>query len=651
MTGSVHGALVTHALAASPPLVPLHATGIEDYAWLLLALPLAGAAVLLLGGKRTNSWGHLVGVAMPVLAFGYGVAAFVQMLGYPSAERVRELTVFQWIDVARFQVPLGLRLDQLSICFVLLITGVGSLIHIFAVGYMANDPERRRFFGYMNLFLAAMLLLVLASNYLALYAGWEGVGLASYLLIGFWQFKPTAATAAKKAFIANRVGDVGLSVAIMLMFAQFGSVTFTGVFGAVGSASHGVVTALGLLLLLGACGKSAQVPLQSWLLDAMEGPTPVSALIHAATMVTAGVYLIVRSAPIFNLTADARLAVTIVGAVTLLVGAIIGCAKDDIKKALAGSTMSQIGYMMLAAGLGPAGYVFAIAHLLAHGFFKAGLFLGAGSIKHEMNDEVDMRRFGGLARVMPITWVTFSLGYLAIIGVPPFSGFFTKDPIIDAAFAKGGVSGALLGTAALIGAGITAFYMTRVMFMTFAGERRWDQGVHPHEAPPVMTAPMVVLAIGSVGAGGFLILANRLLNFLGPLTGTPPVSTGIWTKYGVVTLALVVVGAGIAWALYGRREVPVTAPAGGPVVVAARKDLYGDALNEGLLMRPGMWLTRLSVFFDNRGLDGLVNTVAATFGGSSGRLRRWESGLVRSYALSMLVGAVLLVGAFLLVRF
>jgi NADH-quinone oxidoreductase subunit L len=651
MTGSVHGALVTHALAASPPLVPLHATGIEDYAWLLLALPLAGAAVLLLGGKRTNSWGHLVGVAMPVLAFGYGVAAFVQMLGYPSAERVRELTVFQWIDVARFQVPLGLRLDQLSICFVLLITGVGSLIHIFAVGYMANDPERRRFFGYMNLFLAAMLLLVLASNYLALYAGWEGVGLASYLLIGFWQFKPTAATAAKKAFIANRVGDVGLSVAIMLMFAQFGSVTFTGVFGAVGSASHGVVTALGLLLLLGACGKSAQVPLQSWLLDAMEGPTPVSALIHAATMVTAGVYLIVRSAPIFNLTADARLAVTIVGAVTLLVGAIIGCAKDDIKKALAGSTMSQIGYMMLAAGLGPAGYVFAIAHLLAHGFFKAGLFLGAGSVKHEMNDEVDMRRFGGLARVMPITWVTFSLGYLAIIGVPPFSGFFTKDPIIDAAFAKGGVSGALLGTAALIGAGITAFYMTRVMFMTFAGERRWDQGVHPHEAPPVMTAPMVVLAIGSVGAGGFLILANRLLNFLGPLTGTPPVSTGIWTKYGVVTLALVVVGAGIAWALYGRREVPVTAPAGGPVVVAARKDLYGDALNEGLLMRPGMWLTRLSVFFDNRGLDGLVNTVAATFGGSSGRLRRWESGLVRSYALSMLVGAVLLVGAFLLVRF
>jgi NADH-quinone oxidoreductase subunit L len=651
MTGSVHGALMSHALAAaSSTPQPLHATGIQNAAWLLLALPGLGAAVLLLGGKRTNSWGHLLGVAMPVLAFAYAVAAYVQMLGYPAGQRVRELTVFQWIDVGRFQIPLGLRIDQLSICFVLLITGVGSLIHIFAVGYMANDPERRRFFGYMNLFLVAMLLLVLGSNYLALYAGWEGVGLASYLLIGFWQYKPTAATAAKKAFIANRVGDAGLSVAIMLMFAQFGSVTFTGVFGAIGSASHGVATALGLLLLLGACGKSAQVPLQSWLLDAMEGPTPVSALIHAATMVTAGVYLIVRSAPIFNLTADARLAVAIVGAVTLLVGAIIGCAKDDIKKALAGSTMSQIGYMMLAAGLGPAGYVFAIAHLLAHGFFKAGLFLGAGAVKHEMNDEVDMRRFGGLWRIMPITWVTFGLGYLAIIGVPPLSGFFTKDPIIEAAFDKGGVSGALLGTAALIGAGITAFYMTRVMYMTFADGRRWDDGVHPHEAPPVMTSPMVVLAIGSVGAGAFLIVGNRLLNFLGPITGVPPVSHGLWTRYSTATFILVVIGGIIAWALYGRREVPVTAPVGSPVTVAARKDLYGDAINEGLLMRPGQWLTRLSVFFDNRGLDGLVNTVAATFGGGSGRLRRWESGFVRSYALSMLVGAVLLVGAFLLVR-
>jgi NADH-quinone oxidoreductase subunit L len=628
----------------------LTAVGAQRAAWLLLAFPVAGAAILLLGGKRSNSWGHLVGVAMPVASFVYAVIAYAAMLGYPASQRARDVHLFSWIPAGGLQVNIGLLLDPLSICFVLLITGVGSLILIFAVGYMANDPERRRFFGFMNLFLAAMLLLVLADNYLALYAGWEGVGLASYLLIGFWQYKPAAAVAAKKAFIANRVGDAGLSLGIMLMFSRFGTVTFTGVFHAVGGAGSGVTTALGLLLLLGACGKSAQLPLQSWLLDAMEGPTPVSALIHAATMVTAGVYLIVRSNPIFNLTPTAQLAVTVVGAATLLWGAIIGCAKDDIKKALAGSTMSQIGYMMLAAGLGPPGYALAIAHLLAHGFFKAGLFLGAGSVKHEMDDEVDMRRFGGLRTVLPITWLTFGLGYLAIIGVPPLSGFWTKDAIIDASFQKGGTSGALLGTAALIGAGITAFYMTRVMLMTFHGDRRWDENVHPHEAPPVMTSPMVVLALGSIGAGAFLIVNDRLIGFLAPVVGTPPVPRGVFTPAGGGALVLLVIGAAIAWALFGRREVPVTAPAGGPITVAARKDLYGDAVNESLLMRPGQWLTRLSVFFDNRGVDGLVNTLAATMGGTSGRVRRVENGFVRSYALLMFFGAALLVGALLLVR-
>jgi NADH-quinone oxidoreductase subunit L len=645
---------VTGNLAALHAVVPgsavLPAVGVQRGMWLLLAFPLAGAAVLLLGGRRTNRWGHLVGVAMPLAAFGYGVIALVVMLGYPGSQRIRELTLFTWIHVARFNVPVGLRLDQLSICFVLLITGVGSLIHIFAVGYMSHDPERRRFFGYMNLFVASMLLLVLADNYLVLYAGWEGVGLTSYLLIGFWQYKPAAAVAAKKAFIANRVGDAGLSLAIMLMFAEFGSVSFTGVFGQIGSASHGVATALGLLLLLGACGKSAQLPLQSWLLDAMEGPTPVSALIHAATMVTAGVYLIVRSGPIFDFSPDARLAVTIVGAATLLFGAIISCAKDDIKKALAGSTMSQIGYMMLAAGLGPPGYPFAIALLLAHGFFKAGLFLGAGSIKHEMNDEVDMRRFGGLRSVMPVTFVTFGVCYLAIIGVPPFSGFFAKDTVIDAAFSKGGTSGWILGMAALLGAGLTAFYMTRVMFMTFAGERRWDPGVHPHEVPPVMTSPMVLLAIGAFGFGAYEILGDRLADFLGPVTGYIPAEPPLFSLAGIAALVLVVIGFAGAWALYGRRPVPVTAPAARFPVTAARRDLYGDAVNESLLMRPGQWLTRLSVYFDNRGVDGLVNTVAATVGGTSGRVRRVQTGFVRSYALSMFVGAVLLVAALLLVR-
>jgi NADH-quinone oxidoreductase subunit L len=649
VTGSAQGALAPSASVMNT----VAATGLQHAAWLLIALPLAGAVILLLGGKRTNSWGHLVGVAMPVLAFAYAVAVFIMMLTYPAASRSRDLHVFQWISVGRFNVDIGILLDPLSICFVLLITGVGSLIHIFAVGYMATDPRRRRFFGYMNLFLAAMLLLVLADNYLGLYAGWEGVGLASYLLIGFWQYKPAAATAAKKAFIANRVGDAGLSLAIMLMFFVFGSVSISGpasVFNPAHSASSGVITAICLLLLLGACGKSAQLPLQSWLLDAMEGPTPVSALIHAATMVTAGIYLIVRSNPLFGLSANARLVVTIVGAATLLFGAIIGCAKDDIKKALAGSTMSQIGYMMLAAGLGPAGYVFAIAHLLAHGFFKAGLFLGAGSVKHEMDDEVDMRRFGGLGKVMPITFVTFLVGYLAIIGVPPFSGFFTKDGIIQTAFDKGGTSGFILGCAALLGAAITAFYMSRIMFMTFAGERRWDDQVHPHEAPPVMTVPMILLAIGSAAAGGFLILGSRLGDFLAPVTGTAPPARGLFSTPGIVALILVAVGFVIAWLIYGRREIPVTAPAGNPITVAARKELYGNAINEALLMRPGQWLTRLSVYFDNRGVDGLVNTVAATFGGTSGRVRKLQTGLVRSYALSMFVGAVLLVGALLLVR-
>src|ERR1700749_3924961 len=473
---------------------------------------------------------------MPAAAFVYGMIAFFTLLG--DTDRSQDQHLYSWIPVAGLQVNMNLLVDQLSICFVLLITGVGSLIIIYSVGYMSHDVDRRRFFGYMNLFLAAMLLLVLGDNFLVLYAGWEGVGLASYLLIGFWYYRPSAAVAAKKAFIVNRVGGAGLSIAIMLMFAEFGTVSFSGVFGSVKSGGSGVATALGLLLLLGACGKSAQVPLQSWLLDAMEGPTPVSALIHAATMVTAGVYLIVRSNPIFNDAPTAQLAVTVVGAVTLLFGAVIGCAKDDIKKALAGSTMSQIGYLTLAAGLGPAGYVFAIAHLLAHGFFKAGLFLGAGSVLHGMDDEGNMRRFGALRKFLPVTFVTFGLGYLAIIGIPPFSGFFTKDGIIDAAWEKGGTSGWILAACAIIGAGITAFYMTRVMLMTYFGPKRWEENgviggaggnpplteaerhtAHPHESPLLMTVPMILLAVGSVAAGWFLIVNYRFADFLAPVVG------------------------------------------------------------------------------------------------------------------------------------
>jgi NADH-quinone oxidoreductase subunit L len=652
-------------------MTTLAATGVFRLSWLLLAFPVFGAGVLLLGGRRTDKWGHLLGVTMSLASFVYGLIAFFALLGKSGAGRSQELHMFSWIPVNGFQANIGLLVDPLSITFVLLITGVGSLIHIYSIGYMAHDSDRRRFFAYLNLFIAAMLLLVLSDNYLGLYAGWEGVGLASYLLIGFWQFKPSAAVAAKKAFIANRVGDAGLSLAIMLMFAEFRTFNFTGVFASAKSGGSGVALALGLLLLLAACGKSAQLPLQSWLLDAMEGPTPVSALIHAATMVTAGVYLMVRSNPILAQSADARMAVAIVGAVTLLFGAFIACGKDDIKKSLAGSTMSQIGYMMLGAGLGPAGYAFAIAHLLAHGFFKAGLFLGAGSVMHGMDDEVNMRRYGGLWRIMPVTFVTFSLAYLAIIGIPPFSGFFTKDPIIDAAWESGGTQGWLLGAAAIIGAGVTAFYMTRMMLMTYFGARRWEEpgpqggaeprtgesqpqphehALHPHESPAVMTWPMIVLAIGSVAAGGLLIVNSRLAGFLAPVIGTVPTSHGLWSWPGGIALILVVLAVGLAWAMYGRVPVPATAPRGSVFTRAARADLYGDAFNESVLMRPGQWLTRLSVFFDSRGVDGLVNGLAATIGGTSGRLRKVQTGFVRSYALSMLIGAVLLVAGLLVVR-
>ena len=655
-----------HTIAATMTTVP--AVGIQHYAWLLLAFPVFGAVVLICGGRRTDRWGHLLGVLMPIASLVYGVIAFFSMLSYPAAGRSRDVHMFTWIAVYGFHVDVGLLLDPLSITFVLLITGVGSLIFIYSIGYMAHDAARRRFFGYMNLFVASMLLLVLADNYLVLYAGWEGVGLASYLLIGFWQFKPSAAVAAKKAFIVNRIGDAGLTLAIFLMFAAFGTVNFTGVFGGAGAAGRGVDTALGLLLLLGACGKSAQVPLQSWLLDAMEGPTPVSALIHAATMVTAGVYLLVRSNPILSYTPTARLAITVVGAVTLLFGAIIGCAKDDIKKSLAGSTMSQIGYMILAAGLGsPAGYVFAIAHLVAHGFFKADLFLGAGSVMHGMNDEVNMRRYGALRKVMPVTFGTFIVGYLAIIGIPPFSGFFTKDGIIEAAFDKGGTSGAILGTAAVIGAGITGFYMTRMVLMTFFGKERWEHEVpaerretpeagtrapapHPHESPAVMTWPMIILAIGSAVVGGFLVVNGRLATFLAPVVGVAPAAHGFFNTTSVISLVVVLLGVAGAWAMYGRAEVPAVAPRGNLLTRAARQDLYGDAFNESVLMRPGQWLTRLSVYFDSRGIDGVVNTSAAVVGGSSGRLRRIQTGFVRSYALSMFFGAALLVAALLAVR-
>nr|WP_202481408.1 NADH-quinone oxidoreductase subunit L [Streptomyces sp. SID5594] len=623
---------------------------------LLVAAPLLGAAVLLCGGRRLDKAGHWLGTVLAAASFVIGVVLFADMLGKGAEDRALHQHLFSWIPVEGFQADIAFQLDQLSMTFVLLITGVGTLIHIYSIGYMEHDERRRRFFGYLNLFLAAMLILVIADNYLLLYVGWEGVGLASYLLIGFWQHKPSAATAAKKAFLVNRVGDVGLSIAIMLMFTTFGTFAFGPVLEATGETSEGKLTAIGLMLLLAACGKSAQVPLQSWLGDAMEGPTPVSALIHAATMVTAGVYLIVRSGAIFNGAPDAQLVVAIVGAVTLIFGAIVGCAKDDIKKALAGSTMSQIGYMILAAGLGPIGYIFAIMHLVTHGFFKAGLFLGAGSVMHGMNDEVDMRKYGGLRKYMPVTFITFGLGYLAIIGFPGLSGFFSKDKIIEAAFAKGGTEGWILGSVALLGAAITAFYMTRVMLMTFFGEKRWQPDAeghepHPHESPKSMTIPMIVLAVGSVFAGGFFAIGDRFVNWLEPVTGYDhghsPLSVATVTGATVVAL---VIGVAIAWGMYGRKPVPAVAPRGSLLTRAARRDLLQDDFNHVVLVRGGEHLTRSLVYVDHSLVDGVVNGTAASVGGLSGRLRKLQNGYARSYAVSMFGGAAVVIAATLLMR-
>jgi NADH-quinone oxidoreductase subunit L len=613
------------------------ATGVFQVSWLMIALPAVAAAILLVSGKFFDRGGHWLAVAAVASSFGLAVWMFVDLLMADPEHRAVSVPLFSWIQTGSWTVSAGLLIDQLSILFALLITGVGSLIHLYSVGYMAHDDRRRRFFAFLNLFIAAMLILVLADNYLVLFVGWEGVGLASYLLIGFWQHKPSAAAAAKKAFVMNRVGDLGLTMAVMSMLALFGSSSFEAVNAGAGKLSPGWATAIGLFLLLGAAGKSAQVPLQGWLLDAMEGPTPVSALIHAATMVTAGVYLVVRSHEVFEMSAAAATAVVVVGTVTLLAGAWIGTSKDDIKKVLAGSTMSQIGYMMLAAGIGPAGYAFAIFHLLTHGFFKANMFLGAGSVMHAMNDDVDMRHYGALAKVMRVTFLTFAMGYLAIIGFPFFAGYFSKDHIIEAAFEHS----AFAGWAALIGAGITAFYMTRLMLMTFFGEKRWRDGVHPHESPKTMTIPLIVLAI-------FSVIGGALMNFwiqewLEPATGGHVSETTLVPgPIGWLTMAVVAAGVTISWFVFGARKVPDVAPVSSNFfTVMGRNDLFGDTVNDVLVVQPTMLAARGVVVTDHRVLDGAANGLATAFTGLSNQVRKLQNGQVRTYALTMSIGVVL----------
>ncbi len=635
--------------AAAPVIQPAAADGVFSVLWLIIALPALGAAViLLLGNRRTSAWAHLLGTGTVALSFVLSLVSFLALVGRDDTDRSIGQHLWTWFEAGSIKADLGILYDPLSALFLLLITGVGGLIHLYSIGYMEHDERRARFFGYLNLFVAAMLTLVLADGYLGVFLGWEGVGLASYLLIGFWQHKTSAAVAAKKAFVVNRVGDIGLALGSMLIFATFGTVSYAQVSAVAGEASQTTLNLIGLLLLLAACGKSAQVPLQSWLLDAMEGPTPVSALIHAATMVTAGVYLVVRSNFIFDLTEVGRTAVMVVGTVTLLAGAVIGCAKDDIKKALAGSTMSQIGYMMLAAGLGVAGYAFAIFHLIAHGFFKANMFLGAGSVMHGMDDDVDMRHYGALQKAMPVTFLTFAMGYLAIIGFPGFSGFWSKDKIIEAAFGQNFWFGLL----ALLGAGVTGFYMTRLMLMTFVGQKRWEKGVHPHESPKVMTIPLMVLAALSV-LGGLMLAGGWITDWLTPVVGEEvehdlPLSP---IMYSLIVVAVVAVGVAIAWFTVGAKPVPRVAPTKVSFLTRfARNDLYGDALNEELLMRPGNTLVEGMASFDDVIVDGFVDGTGTSALGLSGGFRKLQTGFVRSYALSLMAGALIVVLALLAVN-
>lgn len=658
---SAAGALLRGEAMGGVSMEPtVAATGPAAYAWLLFVVPGVVAAILLLLGRRADRWGHWLAVAASWFSFALGASILWQMLHAAPGDRRMVQYLGSWMPAGSFEVNFGTLIDPLSMTFVMLVTLVGSLILVYSVGYMAEDPDRRRFFAYLALFIASMLILVLGDSYATLFLGWEGVGLSSYLLIGFWNQVPSNATAAKKAFIMNRVGDMGLLIAMMAMVANFSSVDFNVVNEGIAGVSQGQATIIGLFLLLAATGKSAQYPLQAWLGDAMAGPTPVSALIHAATMVTAGVYLIVRSGVIFVAAPIAMTAVAVIGLITLLLGALIGTAKDDIKKVLAASTMSQIGYMMLGAGLGPVGWAFAIFHLLAHGFFKSLMFLGAGSVMHAMNDQVNMRRFGGLRTAMKITWITFMAGWLAIIGIVPFSGYWTKDRIIEAAFAAGNFGNAttpwlgwVYGLVALAGTAITAFYMSRLFFMTFYGKPRWTteaegDPVHPHESKPIMTVPLIILAVFSIFLGG-LLSGGRFTSWLAPSVGPTPHAEPVIPVLAIEisTTVLVIISVIIAYYLFAKKPVPIAVPDANAFVRAERADFYQDEFNEAVFMAPSVAIMKGVVAADRYGIDGAVTGISR-FAVWLGKVVAWtQTGYVRAYAGYFLGGIVIVLAVVL----
>jgi NADH-quinone oxidoreductase subunit L len=641
-----------------------------DLVWLIPALPLAGFLVLLAFGRRLGEpragW---LATAAAGASFVVSVGVFLDVLGKPADARHHVVKLFTWLPAGGFHVDLGFLADPLAITMALFVTGIGSLIHLYSIGYMHGDPKFSKFFVYMNLFLFSMLMLVLGSNLLVTFLGWEGVGTCSYFLISFWFSKEANASAGKKAFVTNRVGDWGFMVAMFLVFSKLGTLDYGGSSGILAQAhtlAPVTATAIVLLLFLGACGKSAQLPLFIWLPDAMAGPTPVSALIHAATMVTSGVYLMTRVSPLIAQSYTwAPGVIAWVGVLTALFAATIAVAQNDIKKVLAFSTVSQLGYMFLAVGSGA--YVAAIFHMVTHAFFKALLFLGSGSVIHGMHDEQDMRRMGALRKLMPITAATFIVGWLAIAGVPPFAGFWSKDEILLFAYDKSPVLWAL----GLVTAVLTAFYMSRQVFMVFYGDERWREanpdvhpaeaaedeahaeghgGAEPHESPWLMTLPLVVLAgLAIVGGGLNLPFTPRLKlldRWLEPVLGANQhVLQHVHTSGKVVLAVVAVLGAllgiGAAFVVYIQKRVnPVE-----PEILAAGWH-YDDAVT-AFVGGPGRAAFQATATFDTKVVDGAVNGIAAGVRGSGQRLRVIQSGFLRSYALGVAVGVVALLVYFL----
>ncbi len=615
-----------------------------ELAWLIPALPLAGAVILLLAGSRLRGLAGGLASLLVAASFIVGVLVFQDLLALPEEGRHAAVHVFDWISVGSFQAPVELRVDPLSMVMVLMVTGVSFLIHVYSMDYMHGDPRYPRYFAYLNLFVAAMLTLVLANNFVLMFVGWEGVGLCSYLLISFWHERKTAADAGKKAFIVTRIGDTAMLIGIFLIFTTFGSVEFDEVFGAASGVAPATATVIALLLFGGAIGKSAQLPLHTWLPDAMEGPTPVSALIHAATMVTAGVYLVARANVLFEVSEVALGVVAIVGIVTAVYAGLAALAQDDLKRVLAYSTISQLGYMFLAVGVGA--YAVAIFHLVAHAFFKALLFLAAGSVMHATDGEIDVTRLGGLRKKMPVTAAFFAIGGLALAGIPLLAGFFSKDQVLAVTYEAGRTG---LWVVGLLAAALTAMYIARAYALTFEGAPRRD--LHPHEAPSLMIGPMAILAGLTIGGGllGLSIQTGRVQSFLAPVFGHAEhaAATGGLSELVLSVIASVVAATGLAigWYVYGSGRVDVwhmrKRYAG--TKRALESGFYLDDLYGRGLVMPGRAVASYTAsVVDQRVVDGAFTGLGRAFAGLAGVGRRLQTGFVRTYALAFLLGAATL---------